>query len=73
MNGASCDTSPSVTEYTIEREWRVLVTLAQAYNPAYACETLNWLPMLFSDKVAAEVFTTLQKQSGRQHLPFLPS
>ena len=65
-------TSPSVTEYTIEREWRVLVTLAQAYNPAYACETLNWLPMLFSDKVAAEVFTTLTK-TKRQTTLALPA
>src|SRR6266700_5655425 len=52
--------NPSVTAYNTEQEWRVLLALAQAFNPAYACEVLNWRQELFTDNQTRAAFETLR-------------
>src|SRR5689334_15133350 len=51
--------SQYITSFSVEEEWRVLLTLAQALSPAQTCRTFNWRGELFSTPQTLEAFTRL--------------
>src|ERR1700674_5519213 len=62
-----------IAQPTVEEEWRVVLSLAQAPSPMQACRAANWRRELFTDEAVLTAFDRLLGAQRPVPLPLPPA